>query len=457
MQKKHASKSGFFHPRLIFGLILFSVGILLGLAVVSADLEQPTPRESLGLGQSAGVPAGANTHTTWGGVEPSAAMMNLVNSQDFIANIKEAPATRASFVASWERVSEAQGYLLDVSKSSSFSSYLDGYHDLDVGDAEGRVVTGLEPGTTYYYRVRRYTASGSAGVSNTMSAATATAAGLIIRATFDSSILNSPKSAAIQTAINQSIAIYESIFGDPVTVAIRFRYANTTAGGGALSGVSRSEYGINLQPYAAFRNALSADAKTANDTSGNSSLQFYPLSPTPNGIVVSTANGRALRFNTPATMCANGGFSCPGPFYDGIVTLNSAEAIQFTRPASRNSYDARMAIEHEINEVMGFGTFHDCQYCQNNNGLRPQDLFSWGSPGFRSFSTTGNRYFSIDGGSHFYAYFNQQSNGDRGDWLSPTCPRTTPRVQDAFLCPGVTPMFRLRRRKVSTLMSQVTT
>ena len=30
--------------------------------------------------------------------------------------------------------------------SSSFTSYVDGYHDLDVGNATGRVVTGLNPG-----------------------------------------------------------------------------------------------------------------------------------------------------------------------------------------------------------------------------------------------------------------------------------------------------------------------
>ena len=455
MQKNNASKSGFFHPRLVLGLILFSAGIFLGLAVVASDPAQSNSVEF--MGQASGVPAGANSHTTWGGAESTAEAITEATSQDLIANIKEAPATRASCVASWARISGAKGYLLDVSKNSSFRYFIDGYHDLDVGDAEGRVVTGLEPYTTYYYRVRPYTEWGLAEVSNTMSAATATSSGLIIRATFDSSILNNPRSAAIQTAINQSIAIYESIFGDPITVTIRFRYANTNAGGGALSGVSRSEYLIHLEPYAMFRSALSADAKTANDSSGNSSLQLYPLSPTPNGIVVSTANGRALGFNTPATMCTNGAFSCNGPFYDGIITLNSTEPIQFTRPASSHNYDARMAIEHEIDEVIGLGTFHDCQYCQNNNALRPQDLFSWGSPGFRSFSTSGNRYFSVDAGSHYYAYFNQQSNGDRGDWLSPTCPRTTPRVQDAFLFLELRQMLKLRQRKVSILTLQVTT
>ena len=72
------------------------------------------------------------------------------------------PPTRSSFMATWPSVSGANGYLLDVSTSSSFNSYVDGYHDFDVGDVTGRVVTGLSRGTTYYYRVRPYDAAGAA-------------------------------------------------------------------------------------------------------------------------------------------------------------------------------------------------------------------------------------------------------------------------------------------------------
>ncbi len=128
-------------------------------------------------------------------------------------------------MATWDSVSGAKGYLLDVSTSNSFSSYVDGYHDLDVGNVNGRAVTGLNPGTTYYYRVRPYTAASSGGYSNVTTATTQPATGLIIHPTFDCSILNDPSSAAIQAMIMRAIAIYESLFSDPITIQILFRYS----------------------------------------------------------------------------------------------------------------------------------------------------------------------------------------------------------------------------------------
>ena len=119
-------------------------------------------------------------------------------------------------MANWESIIAAQGYLLDVSTNDSFSDYVDGYHDLDVGNVKGRVVTGLNSGTTYYYRVRAYTSSGPGSYSETMPATTVPTTGLNIHATFDSSITGNPNAAAIEAMINQAISIYESLFRDPI-------------------------------------------------------------------------------------------------------------------------------------------------------------------------------------------------------------------------------------------------
>src|SRR6266404_4995810 len=131
-----------------------------------------------------------------------------------IETVSPAPPTRSSLMASWPSVSGAKGYLLDVSTTNSFGTYVAGYHDLDVGNVNGRAVTGLSPGTTYYYRVRPYTGAGSGGYSNMVTATTEAPNGLIIHPTFDCSIINDPSSAAIQNMIMQAITIYESLFSD---------------------------------------------------------------------------------------------------------------------------------------------------------------------------------------------------------------------------------------------------
>jgi RHS repeat-associated protein len=73
-----------------------------------------------------------------------------------------APATSVTstgFTANWGSVTNSTSYKLDVSISSSFSSYVSGYSNLSVSGTS-KAVTGLSNGTTYYYRVRALTAYG---------------------------------------------------------------------------------------------------------------------------------------------------------------------------------------------------------------------------------------------------------------------------------------------------------
>jgi hypothetical protein len=235
--------------------------------------------------------------------------------------------------------------------------------------------------------------------------------------------------AAIESMINQAIAIYESLFRDPITVSILFRYSTTAPDGTPLgTALAESDFVVNMVPWNSFISALQADATTSNDTAANASLPANPLS---TNIVPSSAGGRAIGLNIPPAMFADGSVGNGGP-YDGIVTLNSGQPFQFTRPPSASRFDALQSTEHEMDEVLGLGS----HLGGSGSDLRPQDLFSWSSPGNRNLSSSGLRYFSIDGGSTNIVDFNQDPNGDFGDWLSTSCPQANPYVQNAFGCAG---------------------
>jgi len=370
-------------------------------------------------------------HQTHAESQPSLELPTTNRSPSEIETFLPPPPTRSCFMATWPGVSGAKGYLLDVSTSSSFDSFVDGYHELDVGNVTGRVVTGLNRGTTYYYRVRAYYETALTKYSETIPITTEPTTGLTIHPTFDNSITGNPNAAAIQAMINRAIGIYESLFSDPITIQIRFRYATTGPDGIPLSHglVSQSDTTVYTNvSWNTYISALRADARTGNDNIANASLPGNALSP---NIRPASANGRSVGLNTPPAMFANGSVGQGGP-YDGIVTLNSSKPFQFSRPVNGNSFDAQRITEHEMDEVIGLAS----RLGDNSSDLRPQDLFSWSSAGHRNITSSGTRYFSINSGMTNIVGFNQDPNGDFGDWLSEACPQAHPYPQNAFSCVG---------------------
>jgi hypothetical protein len=80
--------------------------------------------------------------------------------------------TSNSFTANWNSSAGATGYRIDVSTNNSFSSFVSGYQNLDVGNSLSRSITNLTSASNYFYRVRAYNAGGTSSNSNVVSAST---------------------------------------------------------------------------------------------------------------------------------------------------------------------------------------------------------------------------------------------------------------------------------------------
>ena len=80
-----------------------------------------------------------------------------------------------TFDANWGAVSDATGYILDVSELANFNTFVAGYNSLDVGNVTTLNVIGLNSATDYYYRVRAYNATATSLNSNVITTTTTAA------------------------------------------------------------------------------------------------------------------------------------------------------------------------------------------------------------------------------------------------------------------------------------------
>jgi len=76
--------------------------------------------------------------------------------------------SQTSFDALWNTAQGATSYWLDVGLDYGFSTYVSGYENLNVGSDTTYPVTGLDPDTRYYFRLRAENLAGTSGNSNTV-------------------------------------------------------------------------------------------------------------------------------------------------------------------------------------------------------------------------------------------------------------------------------------------------
>jgi hypothetical protein len=250
-------------------------------------------------------------------------------------------------------------------------------------------------------------------------------------------------------AVNTVIGYFDGLFTNDVTLNVKFalgedflsddgttityeRMANIDAPSGLL-GTSATRY--EIRDYTAVRNLLLA--KT--DTNQPAAYATLPTnSPFGNEkLVASLAQERQLGI-TPGVPGYAG-------IYDGVVGIISEEELapggntaDWTKaaPANANQYYMIGTIEHELTEVMGRFAWAGTSPFGNNVGpvYTIMDLFRYSSPGVRQLTNGDPAYFSIDGGQHYYYYWNTaplEADQDFGDWIQ-VAPGGAPPGPDAF-------------------------
>ena len=199
-----------------------------------------------------------------------------------------------------------------------------------------------------------------------------------------------------------------------------------------------------------------ADVGFVGNNSG--SLQFNQVFANASGslnVKIWYANGDATRYaflsvnggpGTSLTFPSTGSFQTVGSIQTTLTNLNpgSNNTLKFSNPIVGN-----WAPDFDRIEVT-------CTI-PPPAGIRPQDLFSWSSPGVRNLTMDGSRYFSIDSGTTNIVNFNQNPAGDFGDWLSEAARNPIRMCRMHSFAAINFPISPRHRPKGSTSMSSVTT
>jgi hypothetical protein len=142
-------------------------------------------------------------------------------------------------------VNGATGYRLDVATNNSFTNYVVGYQNLNVGNVLNRTVTGLSPSTTYYYRARAYNGNGTSNNSNVVSVTTLAPTGFPI-------VITSPATSIM----SYSATLNGTVDPHGLSTAVYFQYGRTISYGSRTP--NQTKTGNNYQNVSASISGLSA-------------------------------------------------------------------------------------------------------------------------------------------------------------------------------------------------------
>ena len=218
---------------------------------------------------------------------------------------------------------------------------------------------------------------------------------MILNFAYDSSVNGAP--AGFTTALNNVKAFFQATFSDPITVNINVGWGEVGGTAMPAGALGASETAIARYSWSQVKSALTADARTAIDSSAVASL---PATDPTNGggITVATAEAKALGLSNASGSDGAVGFAATSYDFDNSNGITAGQVDFFGVAA------------HEISEVMG-------RFLMFDSGAETvMDLFHFSAPGTRS-STAGG-YFSADNGASSLGAFNAIKGGDFGDWAA---------------------------------------
>lgn len=254
---------------------------------------------------------------------------------------------------------------------------------------------------------------------------------LVITPNYDTSITGNSNAAQIEGSIQSAITTFEGLYSNIVNLNVKFTY-NPSAPSNLLS-TTQYYYGT---PYSSYVGALVANSHAHPENT----VLATALANLSYGNDANATHAMALA----SSQCFMLGLCTPGASTTPVVNINSLQNFSFKQPTGSTQYDLIGGLEHELDEVLGGGgagsTLNFQSYTFFSGKYGSLDLYRYSAPGTPSWTTSGSAsaYLSVDGGKTHIVAFNQNGNGDYGDF-GPPCNKNASggqNIQNAFNCMG---------------------